>query len=290
MLAIPLAWDEHRAIVWPDDADKNADYWCPECLEVVHLRGGPKVRSHFYHIHSGICTGEGARHAAAKHWLVDMVKRGVPLNFHYWCPRCLHDASYPLPPQVVNAEAEVTSGNFRVDVGLLDAHGTLLAAVEVWDHHRVDETKAATLSVPWGEITAERVLYHPDDLRMQRVGGGWREPKTCKACRRSWVPMDLNGQSSRTGYKSTDEGWYRQRFRLPSDYAMLGPGDFIGADIGCPRYRKIVTARYCQQCTYHDSFHITDYPDEESELLADYEQYDPAEHSHVHCRYFGRED
>lgn len=285
MLAIPLAWNADRAIIWPEQAKKQTDYWCPECLDIVHLRGGSKVRLHFYHVKPGLCTGEGARHAAAKHWLVDTINRGEFPLLHYWCPRCFHDATYSLPPKVATAEAEVSLGDFRVDVGLFDAHDTLVAALEVWDRHRVNDGKAAALSIPWAELTAERVLHNVDNLRVHRTGGGWREPQACKTCRKSWVPMEIHGQSAHLGYNSPDERWYRQRFFIPWAYAMLEVGNFIGANMDCPRLGKTVTARYCQQCSFHDSFHVTDYPDEEAELLADPDVDEPAEHSHVHCRF-----
>lgn len=55
-LLVPFAYDEDGKIYGPDTAEKGKDYKC-QCGSVVRLRGGEKVRDHFYHVEDTECSG-----------------------------------------------------------------------------------------------------------------------------------------------------------------------------------------------------------------------------------------
>ncbi|GAC1532067.1 MAG: hypothetical protein NVS3B10_27240 [Polyangiales bacterium] len=64
----------------------------------------------------------------------------------------------PMPRKVLRAETEVRLPSGRVvDVALLGPAGLLIAAVEVFRTHRVDEDKASDLGAPWLEVDARDV-------------------------------------------------------------------------------------------------------------------------------------
>ncbi len=66
--AVPIAWRslESRELLLPSNAIKKLDYICPQCTEIIRLRGGPVVSEHCYHLTPSVCTGQGVWHAAAK--------------------------------------------------------------------------------------------------------------------------------------------------------------------------------------------------------------------------------
>lgn len=41
---------EEKSLIFAAEAQKSADYRCPECLNIVRLRGGPYRQAHFYHL------------------------------------------------------------------------------------------------------------------------------------------------------------------------------------------------------------------------------------------------
>lgn len=157
---IPVAWDANHSIVRREAALKHQDYVCPECLKTLHLRAGHKVRSHFYHVYPGDCTGESAIHYAAKSFLANQINYNrSAVSWQDSCPRCSHTLTTPLPADVVRADVECsTTTGFRVDVGLFNAADDLIAAIEIKNTHAVDEQKGDTLSIPWVEVDAQVVI------------------------------------------------------------------------------------------------------------------------------------
>lgn len=275
--AVPVAWDVSCNTIWPEEAQKQTNYTCPECLDTIRLRGGPKVRLHFYHIKPGDCTGEGALHAAAKFSLARRIARGRSVSFPYVCSYCGHDARYGLPRRVASAKTEARLGDYRVDIGLLSEEEGIIAAIEILDSHRVDERKGADLGVPWAEVKAADVLANPSVLRPVMLGGGWRVPQRCGYCRNGLV--QFKGDFER--YMSDSANWTASHVRNYQRWRLRRTGFSPGLHLGggmwgdgrvtnCPKYPQGAYAATCMICPHHEAFHL----------------FDPGgDASHVHCSY-----
>jgi hypothetical protein len=182
---VPVAWKVgSRQVCWPTEAKKHVDYLCPACGDVVHRRGGPAVTDHFYHVKSGGCSGgEGALHAAAKHDLCDRYNAGERIAVWEPCPGCGEGAQQRWLPGDLEARVEAptedraTGARRRFDIGLY-RNDVLVAGIEIFFAHRVDEDKAENLrQLPWCEVDARDVLQRPVvTLRVLRTDGGWRAP------------------------------------------------------------------------------------------------------------------
>lgn len=225
---VPVAWDSFAKPhpVYPAEAQKGIKYFCPECKGVVHLRSGPNVAPHFYHVKpNSTCSGEGVIHQAAKALLLYWINSGQPIRVAYRCPQCQHEASYPFPfSRDLIAVQEYTLGPYRGDVVLVDNRGHAHGDLEILSWHPVDDQKAKQLAVPWAELEAELVLECPSVLWPIRSGGGWSLPKDCGHCRPHWIPI--------------------------ADYP-------VGAIRGqCPRFLgHDVHEDICQECRFHNGVH-----------------------------------
>ena len=190
---VPVAWDSFREPhpVFPSEAEKGVKYYCPECKGTVQLRSGPNVAPHFYHVKPNTtCSGEGVIHQAAKALLLYWINSGQPIRVAYRCPRCQHEASYPLPfSSGLTAVQEYTLGPYRGDVVLVDYRGHPHGDLEILSSHPVGDQKANQLSVPWAELEAELVLKCPTVLWPVRWGSGWPTPNACGHCQPYWIPI-----------------------------------------------------------------------------------------------------
>lgn len=190
---VPWARAENGAWVTPGTAVRGQDYrcWSPACGAIIRLRGGPQRRPHLYHVpRSDISPdthGEGALHRAAKDWLVARINAEEAVWFGYRCGRCKGHAQYRLPATITGAQAEAALGAWRLDVGLTDAAGQIVAALEIVVSHAMEPEKVQDLDarqIPWVEIAGSEVIAHPEaPLQVVRVGGGWRHPNFCPTCR-----------------------------------------------------------------------------------------------------------
>jgi hypothetical protein len=157
--------------------------FCPVCLERVWLKLGARNRPHYAHLAGSECAaaqGEGALHHAAKVHLAEQLGSGRPLRVRPVCHRVPQERSterctaapentWPLEWDEVRVEHSLPS--LRADLVLLRG-GAIVAAVEVYASHAVDDEKAAkyrTLGLPWIEVPARGVLpdygdpWTPDD-------------------------------------------------------------------------------------------------------------------------------
>lgn len=125
---------------------------------------GKKVRPHFAHGHSANCSQESIIHATAKSVIVaEIEKEPREICFVRSCPKCGSKKEQPIPEKIITAEEEVTSGPFRVDIGLFSKKG-LEAAIEVRVTHEVDERKKKKLLIPFIEVDGETVITNPAKL------------------------------------------------------------------------------------------------------------------------------
>ncbi|WP_424950580.1 hypothetical protein [Deinococcus sp.] len=159
-LAVPYALNDHQRLIRPEGGVLHGSYRCLQCQERVYFKPGKKYRSHFYHAAGAACTGESVLHLAAKQALVEGLPGLSELGVLLPCRRAgcpdLHVAVWTLPP-FDTILAEVPLGSYRLDVALMQ-QGEVVAAIEVFQTHRIGEQKGQDLTVPWIEVRADTVL------------------------------------------------------------------------------------------------------------------------------------
>ena len=161
-LTIPYAANPSGEYVTPDMAEKGTKYRCPQCDDVVILRKGEVIRSHFAHKSDSDCTGESVEHIVAKEWLRQAALDSRPKQLiDLECRRCGEKTKLLFPSRFVDASMEMEwVGNRRPDVMLHTISKRI--AVEVYRSHAVDASKATDLTgAPWFEVSAESILANP---------------------------------------------------------------------------------------------------------------------------------
>jgi hypothetical protein len=146
--------------------------FCPVCLERVWLKLGSRNRPHYAHLSGSVCaaaTGEGALHHAAKVHLAERLAPGASVALRPLCHRVPQErgterctaapvTAWPVAWDEVRVEHALPS--LRADLVLLRG-GAVVAAVEVYASHALDDVRAAKyrgLGVPWIEVPARGVL------------------------------------------------------------------------------------------------------------------------------------
>jgi hypothetical protein len=159
-LSVPYAIDDQHCLVRPDQGLLHGSYRCLQCQERVHFKPGKTKRPHFAHAVVTTCTGESVLHLAAKQALIEELPGLLELGVLLPCRRAacedVHLEVWTLPPFDA-VKTEVPFGNTRLDIALMH-NGAVVAAIEVFNTHRIGEEKSRMLSVPWIEVHAETVL------------------------------------------------------------------------------------------------------------------------------------
>lgn len=182
-LKVSVALNNQNRLCTPQQAIKGQDYICPSCQERVILRQGKIKTAHFAHKVSEVCNQETILHKAAKHLIVQTIsdwksgKGDIPI-LQKVCDVCGDTIKQPLPDKVQSAvlEHSIDEG-FIVDVALM-VKGAPAAAVEIRVSHAVDENKAQSMSIPFIELDAHRVIESPNIFLPIRDTFNWR----CHKC------------------------------------------------------------------------------------------------------------
>ncbi|WP_412030542.1 competence protein CoiA family protein [Deinococcus yunweiensis] len=159
-LAVPYALDAQQRLIRPADAVLRGQYWCLQCGHTVYFKPGRVKTAHLVHASGASCSGESVLHLAAKRALVEGLPGLTELGILMPCRRAdcpdVEVMVWPLPA-FDDVQAEVTLGEYRLDVALL-WDGQVVLAIEVYQTHRIGEPKGQGLTVPWVEVPAEAVL------------------------------------------------------------------------------------------------------------------------------------
>jgi len=139
-------------------AKDDGPFKCLVCAEALTLKRGPVRRAHFCHLPQSACggTGESITHAFAK--------RLVAGHFAQWAFRDDRHgalAAFGAHGQGQTAAEEQACHGFRLDVGVTDAQGRVVAAVEICHTHAVEDRKFDELQaqgVEVLEVAAEAVI------------------------------------------------------------------------------------------------------------------------------------
>ncbi|MBF8264751.1 MAG: hypothetical protein HW384_615 [Dehalococcoidia bacterium] len=110
----PIAKTSDGQYVKIENANRGGFYQCPECQGRFVARKGAVVRWHFAHYPGAMCTGEGSRHAVAKHYIAMLL--GEPFYVSLKCFCSLQLPSKPYKVEFTDIKVEDNINNYRVDV------------------------------------------------------------------------------------------------------------------------------------------------------------------------------
>lgn len=136
---------------------------CPFCDECCIWVAGLVVTPHIRHQNESECSAEGWResneHLNGKQRILKVLRQQHRIDLLMGCARHTEAFDQWVVPSWVIADDEVRHSSRRVpDVALINDQGEIVAAIEVYHSHRVDDAKAASYAqsgIPWIEVTAE---------------------------------------------------------------------------------------------------------------------------------------
>lgn len=164
-LRIPYGLDETGELISAELAEKGMGYTCPCCgVQLVHRAGEVRAK-HFAHPPSSNCSLESILHITAKKLIQSVIvensnaKQLITLENH--CHNCGAVFSTNLPMKTFSsADLEIRIGDYVCDV--VGYRGDSIAlAIEIFNTHKVGNTKAKNLQAHWVELKAEDVLKNP---------------------------------------------------------------------------------------------------------------------------------
>ena len=134
---------------------------CPFCFEYCDWVAGREVTPHIRHRSGSECSNGGGpeseAHMLGKKRVVEVLRQQHHIDI-IGCKNHWTKTQWEVPSWVVAVD-EVRHSSGRVpDVALINDQGEIVAAIEVYHSHRVDDAKAASYAqsgIPWVEVTAE---------------------------------------------------------------------------------------------------------------------------------------
>jgi hypothetical protein len=137
---------------------------CPFCLEWCDWVAGREVTPHIRHRSGSECSNGGGpeseAHLRGKQRIVEVLRQQHRIEIIV-CTLHQIKAQWIVPSWVI-ADDEVRHSSGRVpDVALINDQGEIVAAIEVYHSHRVDDAKAASYAqsgIQWIEVTATTAL------------------------------------------------------------------------------------------------------------------------------------
>ena len=136
---------------------------CPFCKEYCVWVAGPVVTPHIRHQNESECSAKGWResneHLNGKMRILEVLRQQPRIDLLVGCARHAEAFDQWVVPSWAIADDEIRHSSRRVpDVALINDQGEIVAAIEVYHSHRVDDAKAASYAqsgIPWIEVTAE---------------------------------------------------------------------------------------------------------------------------------------
>lgn len=211
-LLVPYAHDKNKILVSPQEAEKDNEYFCPSCGDILIFRNGNIKVKHFAHKASTSCSGETIIHKTAKLLIAKAVKEwksGISqcITIVRKC-KCDNIIEQKLPDKVDDAVLEkVLENGLIVDVGLISDNKPV-AAVEIKATHAVEEEKASKLAIPFIELDANDVILN--NTRWNPIQDHFNK-WTCKECEK----IEREAQE------------YKKNLKKDIDYAELQQEKFI---------------------------------------------------------------
>ena len=146
-LKVPFALDENGEEVYPKEANKKTQYYCPDCNKELIFKSGEINTPHFAHKYDPeYCDfhhyPETENHLRAKWKVRDAVNQNKTIYLTRCCYECRSPFTQIVPTKNLHASLEYTlSSGHRADVAILDEADKLKAVIEIQETHPVDEEK-----------------------------------------------------------------------------------------------------------------------------------------------------
>lgn len=202
-MQIEFAYNTEKKCVFPTEAQKGKEYFCPKCSEPLIVKQGNIRVHHFAHKADTNCTGYTLLHLGCI--------RALSTNLYYlsecqeqedWaviydvCKRCkqLHNrrAIHPFKYNNVKIEYTIPSSLYKADIALLE-NNNLKGIIEVCNTHAINQEKLEFLNnnqIPFIEVCAKTIREQPSDtLRLpvirsnvENIRGQFRR-EICEICR-----------------------------------------------------------------------------------------------------------
>ena len=169
-LLVPFAYDENGKVFGPDTAEKGKDYRC-QCGSAVRLRGGDKVRDHFYHIEDTRCSGgETIIHKAYKQVFAEVRALRTKYGLHQY-----HDID-------IEKRINAVNGHIIADaIGYIDETAHI---IEFGKSNLIDDKKLKVLkqiNLTTIEILIDRKVKTIEEIREHLVDQHERKHIKCLA-------------------------------------------------------------------------------------------------------------
>lgn len=205
-VTVPYGVDPNLNFIRATDAVAGEIYKCPGCDALLTLKAGQKRVKHFAHKAATSCDGESLIHITAKVLLAKVMLENPTstrrIRLTCSCSSCARVFDKVLGPDAFDGSiVEGKIDQFRCDVVGLRKQLPVLG-VEILNTHRVDEHKAAALSIPWIELDAWEIV---DDPYYWRSLNGRLKPTICEECRN--LEAKLNTTAARWGLPTAPVGY-----------------------------------------------------------------------------------
>jgi len=169
-LLVPFAYDENGKVFGPDTAEKGKDYRC-QCGSAVRLRGGEKIRDHFYHIEDTRCSGgETIIHKAYKQVFAEVRALRTKYGLHQY-----HDID-------IEKRINAVNGHIIADaIGYIDDTAHI---IEFGKSNLIDDKKLKLLkqiNLTTIEILIDRKVKTIEEIREHLVDQHERKHIKCLA-------------------------------------------------------------------------------------------------------------
>lgn len=169
-LLVPFAYDKNGKVFGPDTAEKGKGYRC-QCGSAVRLRGGDKVRDHFYHIEDTRCSGgETIIHKAYKQVFAEVRALRTKYGLHQY-----HDID-------IEKRINAVNGHIIADaIGYIDDTAHI---IEFGKSNLIDDKKLKVLkqiNLTTIEILIDRKVKTIEEIREHLVDQHERKHIKCLA-------------------------------------------------------------------------------------------------------------
>lgn len=222
MLLIEYAYDIDNSIVYPSDAQRGIDYFCPKCKKSVIVKQGNVRSYHFAHKFDTSCQGpKSVLHSSCIRAIASNLSvHSEALEQDDWlkitdiCSKCNTEFNsryfQPHKYNEVRLEYNLLDSRYRADIALLQ-DGVLKGIIEVCHTHPVDDEKWAFINekeIPCIEISAEKMREHAPSLilcvlksNVENLRGKFRR-EICSNCESS---ISVRQANKRFKYKVKPE-------------------------------------------------------------------------------------
>ena len=180
--------------VYPNMANKENEYICPDCNKDLILCQGEIKRHHFRHhtnsdrICDRICDyydkpSESQIHKDAKRLLKKILEQNIEITFTRKCICCKENEVFQIPKTTINTKIEVEyrfeyNGSKTADVAYLD-NNKILYIFEICHTHK---TNPENRPEPWFEINAINFINKVNDNGLINLQIACIRGIKCKKC------------------------------------------------------------------------------------------------------------